>query len=278
MTVKSDRSPLNHFGRQVRKERTAHGWRLEDLAARTDLAVGYLSQIETGKRPPTRKVADAMDRVFTERKGWFTEYYEETKTWMPAGFRDWGEYEDAARELFVWSPGIIDGVAQTEAYARTLLSIHPDTAPEMVESRLKGRLVRQNRLLRQGGPRVVVLIQHVALYCAVGSAEVMAEQCAHLIKLTRLPNVTLHVVPPLATPIATASLMLTEEAAYTENALAGAVYTEAETVNRLRRLFDSVRAEVRPASESLAMIRRAGQAWTGAKAATAGATADSASK
>jgi hypothetical protein len=58
-------------------------------------------------------VAAACDVAFPERKNWFSEYYEESKSWMPAGFRSWAEYEDKATELLVWCPGIIDGLAQT---------------------------------------------------------------------------------------------------------------------------------------------------------------------
>ena len=73
---------------------------------------------------------------------------------MPAGFRSWAEYEDRAAELVIWSPGIIDGLAQTEGYARALLSIHPGATGEIVDARLKGRLERQHRLLRDDGPTV----------------------------------------------------------------------------------------------------------------------------
>jgi transcriptional regulator with XRE-family HTH domain len=261
----------------MRKERLARGWSLREFAARTDVNIAQASRIENGKSPPTRKVAAACDVAFHERKGWFTEYYEESKSWMPAGFRSWAEYEDKAAELLVWSSGIIDGLAQTEDYARALLSIHPGATEEVVSTRLKGRMDRQRRLLRDDGPAVGLLVDMTALYRAVGSAETMAAQCAHLAQVARLDTVTLQVVPPVALP-ATASLMLAGDAAYTENALSGSVYTDEESVSRLRRLITAVRAEARPASESLAIIRRADKQWTGASRHTAAATAGSASK
>jgi Domain of unknown function (DUF5753) len=197
---------------------------------------------------------------------------------MPAGFRSWAEYEDGATELLAWSPGIIDGLAQTEGYAHALLSIHPGATGEMVTARLHGRMERQKRLLRHDGPAVALLVDMAAHYRAIGSAEVMAEQCAHLAEVARLGTVTLQVVPPVTIPLATASLMLAGDAAYTENVLSGSVYTDEESVSRLRRLITTVRAEARPASESLAMIRKAEKQWTGASRHTAAATAVSASK
>jgi transcriptional regulator with XRE-family HTH domain len=110
-----------HFGRHVRKERAARGWSIHELSSRTGIAAGHLSRIENGKRPPTENVAQACDHVFPERKGWFREYYEESRTWAPAGFRDWPEYENKASTLRAWSPGILHGLLQTEAYARAVL-------------------------------------------------------------------------------------------------------------------------------------------------------------
>lgn len=262
----------------MRKERLARGWSLREFAARTGINISQASRIENGKAPPTEKVAAACDVAFPERKKWFSEYYEESKSWMPAGFRSWAEYEDKAAELLVWSPGIIDGIAQTEDYARVLLSIYPGVTDEMISVRLTGRMERQRRLLREDGPAIGLLVDMPALYRAVGSAETMAAQCAHLAEIARLDTVTLQVVPPVEIPLGTALLIIADDAAYTENALSGSVYTEEESVRRLRRLITTVRAEARPASESLAIIRKAEKQWTGASRHTAAATAGRASK
>jgi transcriptional regulator with XRE-family HTH domain len=279
MTLNTGSSPVTHFGRQMKKERLARGWSLREFAARTGINIAQASRIENGKSPPTEKVAAACDVAYPERKNWFSEYYEESKSWVPAAFRSWAEYEDKTAELLVWSPGIIDGLAQSEEYARALLSIHPGANGEVVNARLKGRMERQRRLLRDDGPAIGLLVDLAALYRAVGSAEIMAGQCARLAEVAEMDAVTLQVVPPVTIPLATASLMLADRsAAYTENALSGSVYTDDETVRRLGRLITTVRAEARPASESLAMIRKAERQWSGARARTAAATADSALK
>ena len=78
----------------MRKERLAHGWSLPELAQRTGYDAGHLSRVENGKRPPTEALATACDAVFTERRGWFTDWYQESRSWseVPAGFahgRNW---------------------------------------------------------------------------------------------------------------------------------------------------------------------------------------------
>ena len=248
----------------MKRDREAHGWTLRELNARTGVHIGTLSQVENGKRPMNEALAAKCDEVFPERRGWYMAYYEESKSWMPAGFRDWGEYEARATELLIWAPGIVDGIAQTAAYARELLSIYPGVTDDVVETRLASRMDRQKRLLRENGPTVGLLVDQVALYRGIGSAEVMAEQMHRLTDVASLATVTLQVVPPVKINLATATLMVADDAAYTENALAGSVYTDQETVTRLRRLIGSVRGEARPVSESLARIREAERLWKAA--------------
>jgi hypothetical protein len=178
----------------------------------------------------------------------------------------------------VWIPGIVDGLAQTVDYARAWLSRYPGATPDVIDARLHGRMERQRRLLRDDGPTVVLLVDMAALYRAVGSAAIMAGQCTRLTEVAGLDTVTLQVVPPVIVPLPAASLMIADHAAYTENAMAGSVYTDEESVHRLRRLFGSVRAEARPASESLAIVRKAEESWTGASRAGAATAGKRASK
>jgi transcriptional regulator with XRE-family HTH domain len=116
----------------MRKERLAHGWSLREFHARTGIDIGHASRIETGKVPPTEKVAKSCDDAWPERRGWFLEYYEESKSWIPAGFRSWAEHEDKAATLRDWYPGILTGLLQTEGYARAVLSVSPAVSDEVV--------------------------------------------------------------------------------------------------------------------------------------------------
>jgi transcriptional regulator with XRE-family HTH domain len=255
-------SPVTHFGRQVRKERLARGWSIHELSRRTGIAAGHLSRIENGKRPPTENVATACDAVFVERKGWFLEYYEESKSWVPAGFRSWPEYEDKAASLRAWMPGIMHGLLQTEDYARALLQTSPGATAEMVTGRLTARLERQRRvLMRDDPPRAWFVIDQLSLYRQVGSPDVMEGQMRRLAEVAAMPNVTVQVLPAVAHPANASELIVTESAAYTESLNGGYVFTEEETVSRLLQLFHSIHCESYRASESLRMIERLGEAW-----------------
>jgi transcriptional regulator with XRE-family HTH domain len=74
MAGHKDTSAATHFGRQMKKERLAHGWSLQELSLRTAYDGAHLSRIENGLRPPTRALALACDVAFPERRGWFTDY------------------------------------------------------------------------------------------------------------------------------------------------------------------------------------------------------------
>ena len=268
-------NPATHFGRQMRKERLARGWSVHEFARRSGISAGHASRIENGKRPPTEAVATACDAVFPERRGWFSEFYAEMRTWAPPGFRDWPEYEDKAARLSEWSPGIITGMLQTEGYARGLLETATGATADIVAARLASRMERQKRVLfrDEDPPQAVYLVDHAALYRLVGSAETMAGQMGHLAEVAAMPSVTIQILPAVAHPATQSGFLIADDAAYTEHVIGGLVFTDAETVTVLDRLFDTLRAECYRASESAAIIRRAAEVWTGESRPTAVPTA-----
>ena len=257
-------NPVAHFGRQLKKERLAQGWSLPELSRRTGIDAGHLSRIETGRRPPTEKIALACDAVFPGRRGWFLEYYEESKSWAPPGFRVWGEYEDKAASIRAWSPGVLHGLLQTEDYARALLSTSPSVSDEIVAARLASRMARKARILHRPEPPLSwFIIDELSLYRLVGSAEVMAAQMRALAATAAMPSVTVQVLPSVAHPANASEMIVTDGAAYAEHVAGGYVFTDEETVSSLLRLFNSIHCESYRASESLRMIEGMAEAWSG---------------
>ena len=262
----------------MKKERLAPGWSLRELSARTGISFTHLSRIENGHRPPTEAVAEACDRVFPGRRGWFTEYYEESKSWTPPGFRDWREYEDKAVRLCDWSPSIMTGLLQTERYARALLETSPGATAEIVATRLAARMERQKRVLyRDDPPSAWFIVDEVALYRCVGSPEVTAEQMGHLAEVAAMPSVTITVMPLVAHPANVSGFVVTDGAALCEHMRGSYVFTEPETVTGLERMFDTLRSECRKASESTALVKEMRETWaTGVSPLTRTPTAETA--
>jgi len=260
-------NPSSLFGKQVRKQRAARNWSLGELARRAGIAESHLSRIENGRRPPTERIAAAMDDAFETTD--FTDLYEEMRDWGPPGFKDWSEQEDSASSVRDWYPGIVSGLLQTSDYAAELLRTYPGVTPDQVTARLARRMERQRRVLfRDDPPLAWFVVDQMALYRQVGSSGVMAEQMARLAEVARLPNVMLQVLPAIAHPANASGFMITDRAALCEHVRGSFVYTDDQSVSLLARMFATILSECWPVSESLAHIEEVGEIWTahGAKA------------
>jgi transcriptional regulator with XRE-family HTH domain len=265
-------NPSGLFGKQVRKYRAARNWPLDELSARTGIAAGHLSRIENGKRPPTERVAQAMDSAFGVTD--FTELYEEMRDWAPPGFRDWQEYEDKATRLSDWWPSVLSGLLQTSDYARALLLTYPAVTDDQVAARLTRRMERQQRVLaRDDPPDTWFVVDQMALYRQVGSPEIMAAQMTRLAEIAGVPRVRVQVLPAVAHPANASGFMIADDAALCEHVRGSFVYTDRQSVSSLGTMFDTLRSECWPVSESVALIREVGELWTGARAATQTPTA-----
>jgi transcriptional regulator with XRE-family HTH domain len=280
MAGNKDVTTAGHFGRQMKKERLAHGWSLAEFSRHTGIDAGHLSRIERGSRPPTEVIALACDEAFAERRGWFSDWYAESRTWseIPAGFRNWQEVEDKAATLRAWSPGIVHGLLQTEEYARTLISAQPAVTAEVTASRLAARMDRQRRvLMRDSPPSAWFVVDELSLYRLVGSPAIMAAQLAHLSSVAALPHVTVQVIAPVAHPANASGFIVGGDSAWCEHVAGGYVFHTEEIVSSLLRLFDSLRGECRRVSESAELICEVGKKWaTGGNPLTATATAETA--
>ncbi len=263
MSVNNGNRASTHFGRQMKKERLAHGWSLREFAARTGIDFTAASRIENGHRPPTEAVARACDAVWPERRGYFLELYEEMRTWAPPGFRNWAEYEDKAVRLRVWSPGILHGLVQTADYARALIAVEPAVTDEIARVRQASRMERQRRvLMREDPPSAWLVVDEMALYRLVGSHEAMAAQMERLIEVAALPKVTITVMPAVTHPAnASEFIIVDDSAAYVEHMIGGFTYTDEAPISALAVRFDTLRGECYRVSESLALIREMRDLW-----------------
>jgi transcriptional regulator with XRE-family HTH domain len=266
-----------HFGRQMRRDRLAHGWSMTELAKHTGLNGAHLGRIESALRPPSVKVADALDKVFPERRGWYLQWLDDIRTApeVPATFRSWSDYEDNSATLRLWTPLIVDGLFQTEDYARALIAL-AGVSGEVAATRLGARMERQQRVL--GHCRVSYMLDQSALYRLVGSPEIMRAQLRHLLDVAARPNVVLQVMPEVAHVALAASYALADDAVWSEHVVSGGVYTDPEIIASVAVRHDNLRGECMKVSESLALIGGLADEWTGGNPPTRQVTVGSASK
>jgi hypothetical protein len=124
--------------------------------------------------------------------GWSNAYSDVLPQW----FRAYVDLEAVAAQLRTYEGQFVPGLLQTEGYMRALMQ-HTllDDRPEETERRVMLRLARQRLLIHDGGPRLWAVVDEAALRRQVGGRAVMRAQLERLMEATRLPNVTLQVLP-----------------------------------------------------------------------------------
>jgi hypothetical protein len=102
------------------------------------------------------------------------------------------EYERTATSIFSWQPMLVHGLVQTPDYARAILA-HGGAPAQLVEQRLRVRLIRQAALREHRAPDCSILLGETALRQQVGGAECLLEQLHHLLVLPR--RLAVRIVP-----------------------------------------------------------------------------------
>jgi transcriptional regulator with XRE-family HTH domain len=120
-----------------------------------------------------------------------TDLAERARSGTPDWFMPYRQAEAEASILRCWSPLLVPGLLQTESYMRAVLSVEPYSAGQL-EELVSARLERQAVI---GRAYLTAVIDQHALHRLIGSAQVMAEQCAHLLSMAERPDIALHVVP-----------------------------------------------------------------------------------
>ena len=124
--------------------------------------------------------------------GWWQHYGDVLPSW----FRTYVDLESAATLIRTYEGQFVPGLLQTDDYMRAVVrGAHLEESGEEVGRRVRLRMARQILLTRQGPPRLWAVVDEAALRRPVGGREVMRGQLERLIEATKLPNVTLQILP-----------------------------------------------------------------------------------
>jgi transcriptional regulator with XRE-family HTH domain len=97
---------------------------------------------------------------------------------VPAEFGLFLSCERAAMRLRYFNPSLVQGLIQTEDYARAILST--TSSPLELDQKVRLRVERRDVLRREQPPQTTILLGEASLYNRVGTAAVMADQLAAL--------------------------------------------------------------------------------------------------
>jgi transcriptional regulator with XRE-family HTH domain len=124
--------------------------------------------------------------------GWWQHYGDV----LPAWFRAYVDLESAASLIRTYEGQYIPGLLQTDDYIRAVVhAAHLTDTSDEVGRRVRLRMARQTLLTRDQPPRLWAVVDEAALRRPVGGPEVMRGQLERLIEATKLPTVTLQLLP-----------------------------------------------------------------------------------
>ena len=124
--------------------------------------------------------------------GWWRHYGD----LLPSWFRTYVDLEAAAALIRTYEGQFVPGLLQTDDYMRAVVrGAHLEDNSEEVGRRVRLRMARQTLLTREQPPRLWAVVDEAALRRPVGGREVMRGQLERLLEASKLPNVTLQVLP-----------------------------------------------------------------------------------
>ena len=270
--------------------RNMRGWSQPDLAAACQFSKGVISNIESFQRAPLVEHGQAIDRAFGLTRIFKAKAQAIQSGAYPEAFRDFPIHEAAAHDVYIYEHSAFPGLLQTERYARAVISAWPNITVDEIDRRLAGRLARCEVVRREDPPppRVWALVDEAALRRSVAGADVMYEQCVHALELSRLPNVSLAVVPEAGrwhVGLLGACTIVERDgvphAVNLEDLADGRVSEDPSIVRRVALRFRALQHEALPGGASRDVIARMAEKWksqaqTGERALTAVATEGSA--
>ncbi|MGW2614145.1 helix-turn-helix domain-containing protein [Streptomyces sp. NPDC001500] len=221
-----------------------------------------VARVEAGTRVPQEPFAKKCDEVLATggalvRLWGRVDWYPQVE--HPDWFRRRAEMDAEAVSLQEYQERVMPGLLQTEDYARALFS--RVLSPAEAEERVRARLSRQQRFLADGGPLYVAVLDESCLSTVIGGAEVMRDQCAHLLKVGQLSNVRVQVAPSrepgLIRPNTSMSLIKLadgHEWVYSESLDQGHFNDDPAAFARHNRTYHVLRADAPSAAESAALI------------------------
>ncbi|QKG26596.1 helix-turn-helix domain-containing protein [Actinomadura verrucosospora] len=256
-------SPQAIWGRELRHYRTKAGLKQSELAERINFSESLISGAETGQVPASIPFAKACDREFDTGGALLRALDFKKARRFPAGFAEYLEVEKKTA-MIRWYEGLcVPGVLQTPDYARALLRAgRPGDTDEEIEALVTARMDRKAFLSEPNAPTLWAVIDEPVLRRPVGSAEVMRDQLAYLLKAIEHPKVCVQLLPfdtGAHAGLTCSFILLTlpdgGTVAYAEDLTGGRFIERPEDLGHWTACYESIKSSALPVKQSAALIR-----------------------
>jgi len=197
------------LGSQLRRLREQKGVTRQEAGYVIRASESKISRLELGRVSFKERDVDDLLTLYgvtnkTEREallqlareantpGWWHRYSDV----LPGWFQTYVGLEESAALIRTYELQFVPGLLQSEGYARAVIRLGNAGATEHeIEQRVALRMQRQERLTGPEAPRLWAVVDEGALKRPIGGPEGMRGQFEHLIEMSKLPNVTIQIMP-----------------------------------------------------------------------------------
>ncbi|WP_219471712.1 helix-turn-helix domain-containing protein [Nonomuraea rhizosphaerae] len=209
--------------------------------------------------------AEAEAIVELSRLAGEPEWWHQYSGAIPEWFQVYVVLEASASDLLGYESELVPGIMQTERYARAIMFTAPSPfeSDEEITGTIQVRANRQARLTAKDRPNVWLVLNEAVIRRVVGGRDTMREQLEHLIKVARLRNVTLQVLPFAGGEhsamhgsfrLLKFSTPADPDKVYLEQQIGGLYTQKPDEVERYRLMFDHLRARALGPQDTIAML------------------------
>ncbi|MFE7334319.1 helix-turn-helix domain-containing protein [Streptomyces griseus] len=265
----------NTYGTWLKAQREAAGLTQQQLADLALMTRSHISHIEAGRRMPSEEDARRLDRalgtgdVLTTFRPQEDDRKDSCRESIATHFQAARKLEEQATLICEFAVAYFPGILQTRRYAEAVLSTaFPPYSDEERDEAVVSRLERAKILERPTSPVVWALLDEAVFRRVAGSADIMAEQIMHVVRLAERGRIRVHVLP-LGGPICTLhSSMVTlmhfadqPPAAYSEGTKVAKVHDAPHLVERIQGAYSLAMSDALSLSESLNALRTAAKEY-----------------
>ncbi|GAA1883120.1 helix-turn-helix domain-containing protein [Streptantibioticus ferralitis] len=255
---------LRLIGAQVKALRQRAGLTQAELGKKVGYSESQIRSIEAGRRTPKPDLLVRFEELF-KVPGVFTSVADELlKEPHPSWFQPFAVLEAEAVGLSAYDNQLVNGLLQTEAYARAVHIEHrPALDDQEIELRVDARLARQKLLTRVPAASLSFIFEEVLLRRSVGGREVMREQLERLLDVAQMRHVEIQVMPTerpghagLEGPLTVVEPPEKELCAYLEVQNIGRLITDRPTVSKIAQRYAILRSQALTPDESVSFIKQ----------------------
>ncbi|MFE7264284.1 helix-turn-helix domain-containing protein [Streptomyces sp. NPDC057592] len=255
---------LRVFGRQLKRFRVRAGVERSEFGARLGYSASTIAAYEQGRRVPPPRFIDQADDLLDAGEVLKEMKEEVARAQYPAFFRDAAKLEAEAVELHVYDTHVVNGLLQTEDYARAVFGMwRPLLDEAIIKERVAARLARQGIFARRPQPHVSFVIEEAALHKRLGGRDVWRGQLEQILLIGQVRNIEIQVMPldreehaGLAGPFTLMEMKDGRRIAYAEVQSDSRLHTERGKVRELEATYGSLRAQALTPWDSQALIEK----------------------